>query len=301
MTNVAMMKCMLLGLLDNTSKVDPLHLQYFSFCGRVIALALMHKVQIGVVFDRLFYLQLAGKDVTLEDIRDADPYLYSSCKKILEMDPKLVDSDALGLTFVSEANELGSIKVVELCTGGKNITVNSMNRGEYVNLLIQHRFVRSISEQVAHFAQGFSDILLDPTQRKFFFQILEPEDFDWMLHGSDSALCIDDWKEHAEYHGYKETDPLILWFWKAVREMTEEQRQVLLFFWTSVKHLPIEGFGGLASKLYIYKASESHERLPSSHTCFYRLCIPPYKSMEALRCAFNIITQEHYGYSFGTW
>ncbi|KAJ6852281.1 E3 ubiquitin-protein ligase UPL5 [Iris pallida] len=103
------------------SVVDPLHLKYFGFCGRVIALALMHKMQLGVVFDRVFFLQLAGETITLEDVKDADPCLYMSCKKILEMDAQLLDSDALGLTFVREIEELGTQRAVELCPGGKDL------------------------------------------------------------------------------------------------------------------------------------------------------------------------------------
>ncbi|KAJ1376357.1 Tetratricopeptide-like helical domain superfamily [Sesbania bispinosa] len=65
----------------------------------IIALALMNKVQVGIVFYRVFFMQLAGNCITLEDIQDADPYLYSSGKLILEMDSNFIDSDALGLTF----------------------------------------------------------------------------------------------------------------------------------------------------------------------------------------------------------
>lgn len=283
------------------SEVDPMHLQYFRFSGRVIALALMHKVQVGVVFDRVFFLQLAGMDISLEDIQDADPLLYTSCKQILDMDAEFMDSDALGLTFVREIEELGSRRVVELCPGGKNIIVNSKNRDEYVYLLIRHRFVTSTSEQVAQFAGGFADILCNQKLQKFFFQSLELEDLDWMLYGSESAICVDDWKAHTEYNGYKETDPQIFWFWKIIGEMSAEQRKILLFFWTSVKYLPVEGFGGLASRLYIYKSSEPCVRLPSSHTCFYRLSFPPYPSMAIMEDRLRIITQEHVGCSFGTW
>ncbi|KAL3850934.1 hypothetical protein ACJIZ3_012816 [Penstemon smallii] len=168
------------------SKVDPLHLEYYSFAGRVIALALMHKVQIGITFDRNFFLQLAGHKISLEDIRDADPYLYSSCKQILEMDSEAVDQDALGLTFVHEIEEeLGTRKVVELCAGGKNMVVNSTNRKLYVDSLVQHGFVKAVGAQVNHFAQGFADIMSSNRLQKSFFQSLELEDLDWMLlHGS---------------------------------------------------------------------------------------------------------------------
>ncbi|KAJ4704038.1 E3 ubiquitin-protein ligase UPL5 [Melia azedarach] len=231
------------------SKVDPMHLQYFSFSGRVIALALMHRVQVGVVFDRVFYLQLAGKCISLEDIQDADPSLYNSCKQILAMDAEFIDSDGLGLTFVREVEELGSRKIVELCPGGKNMVVNSRNREEYVNLLIRHRFVTSISEQMTYFAHGFSDILSNTRLHKLFFQSLELEDLDRMLFGSERPICVEDWKAHTEYNGFKENDPQILWFWKIVGGMSPDQKKVLLFFWTSVKHLPVEGFRGCVSRL----------------------------------------------------
>ncbi|KAK4707282.1 hypothetical protein R3W88_033129 [Solanum pinnatisectum] len=127
----------------------------------MIALALLHRVQISIAFDRVFFLQLAGEDISFEDIRDAHPYLYSGCKKILEMDTKMVDEDILRLTFVCEDEELGSRKVVELCPNGKNTIVNSENRNKYVNLLVKHCFVTSIAHQEAYFDHGFADIITD--------------------------------------------------------------------------------------------------------------------------------------------
>ncbi|XP_052735586.1 E3 ubiquitin-protein ligase UPL5-like, partial [Vigna angularis] len=198
------------------SKVHPRHLEYFRFAGRVIALALLERVQVGIVFDRVFFAQLAGIRVSLEDIRDADPCLYRSCKQILEMDADFIDSDALGLTFVRELEELGCREVVELCPGGKNIEFNSQNREHYVDLLIQHCFVTSISEQVANFAQGLADIL-SSSKLQQFFQCLELEDLDWMLYGSENTISIEDWKAHTVYKDYKESDCQISWFWEVCR------------------------------------------------------------------------------------
>ncbi|KAG2395644.1 E3 ubiquitin-protein [Vigna angularis] len=198
------------------SKVHPRHLEYFRFAGRVIALALLERVQVGIVFDRVFFAQLAGIRVSLEDIRDADPCLYRSCKQILEMDADFIDSDALGLTFVRELEELGCREVVELCPGGKNIEFNSQNREHYVDLLIQHCFVTSISEQVANFAQGLADIL-SSSKLQQFFQCLELEDLDWMLYGSENTISIEDWKAHTVYKDYKESDCQISWFWEDCR------------------------------------------------------------------------------------
>jgi len=133
------------------------------------------------------------------------------------MDSEFVDSEALGLTFVSEVEELGSRRVVELRPGGKEIVVNSQNRKDYVNLIVQHHFVQSISEQVSSFAQGFADILHYGELRESFFQSLELEDLDMMLHGSGNEISVEDWKAHTDYDGYRESDPQIVWFWEVCR------------------------------------------------------------------------------------
>ncbi|KAG2312178.1 hypothetical protein Bca4012_026742 [Brassica carinata] len=279
------------------SKVDPLHPDYFEFTGRVIALALLHKVQVGVLFDRVFFLQLTGKKIGLEDIKDTDRIMYNSCKQILEMDPVCFDSAAgLGLTFVSETEVLGKRETKELIKDGKSIAINSKNREQYVNLLINHRFATSVSEQVNQFSQGFSDILADTT---CFFKRLYVEDFDCMLGGGDNMISIDDWKAHTEYNGFKKTDRQIRWFWKILKKMTEEERRSVLFFWTSTRFIPVEGFRGLSSKLYIYKLHEGKDHLPTSHTCFYRLCLPKYPKIGLMEKRLRLIAQDHVSSSFG--
>ncbi|KAE8689672.1 hypothetical protein F3Y22_tig00110933pilonHSYRG00271 [Hibiscus syriacus] len=139
------------------------------------------------------------------------------------MDAEFIDSDVLGLTFVRGVEELGSRKVVELCDDGKNIVVDQ-------------------------FSQGFGHILSNSRLQKFFFQSLKLEDLDWMLYGSESPICVEDWKAHTEYNGYSENDTQITWFWEIVGEMSAEKRKILLFFWTSLKHLPVEGFCGCVSR-----------------------------------------------------
>ncbi|KAI5080078.1 hypothetical protein GOP47_0005557 [Adiantum capillus-veneris] len=235
------------------SNMNPEHLNLFRFSGQVIALALMHKVQVNVVFSSIFFKQLAGLSMSWEDVKDADPVLYQSCKKILELDPELVDMDILGLTFVHEFEELGMLKTVELCDGGKDMVVDSGNRILYVELLVKHRFVTCVQKQVKCFCQGFSDLLLNGSVQQFL-QAMEPSDLELMLFGKDANICMEDWKGHTEYHGYESSDCHIIWFWEAVTSMNVEQRRRLLFFSSSIAHLPAEGFEGLPSKFHIHRA-----------------------------------------------
>jgi E3 ubiquitin-protein ligase NEDD4 len=194
------------------SAVDPLNLKYFIFSGRLIGLALMHKVQVGIVLDRTLFLHLAGRSITLEDIAAADPVTYASCKRILEMGA--ADIDDLTLTFSRDVHTLGSRRTIELCPGGQDIPVNIINRQHYIDLLIKNIFVDSISDQLANFAKGFSDILVNPKLQKVFFGCLDLEDFDQMLGGSNTNINLKDWRSHTQYNGYKEKDRQVNWFWK---------------------------------------------------------------------------------------
>ena len=195
------------------SGVNPGHLTYFRFCGRVIALALMHRVQINVLFSLAFFKQLAGLSVSWNDIRDADPELYESCRKILLMDDEEIDSDVLGLTFIYEEEQLGIMKTIELCPGGKDIMVDSKNRSIYVEYMVQQRFVTCVIEQVKSFAQGFSE-LMTSGNIEHFLKGLDPEDFDSVLHGNNQDIGLEDWKLHTEYHEYDQSDEQIIWFWQ---------------------------------------------------------------------------------------
>ncbi|KAI3875728.1 hypothetical protein MKW92_030950 [Papaver armeniacum] len=221
-------------------------------------------------------------------------------QKILEMDADFVDSDAMGLTFVREIEEFGSRKTVELCPGGNNIVVNSKNREQYVHLLIQHCFVKSISAKVAYFARGFADMLCKPRLAKRFFQATGLKGLDFALLGGDNPIVLKEWKAHTMYEGYRETDEQICWFWKVVECMSMEQQRQLLFFWTSVKYLPVNGFSGLPYLLTIYKTSGSDERLPSSHTCyFFRLSLPHYPSLAIMQQRLSFICERHVACNFG--
>ncbi|CAM8994499.1 unnamed protein product [Rhodiola kirilowii] len=285
--------------INPASKVEPKHLDYFRFCGRVVALALMYKVHVGIVLDRVLFMQLAGLDIQLEYIKDTDPTLYHSCKQILDMDDDLVDSDILGLTFTTEYEEFGSRTVVELRPGGGSLKVDSRNRLDYVNALIRSRFCDCTCSQVAHFAKGFEDIMPSPEYMLFFFRCLKLEDLDQMLRGSESDLFVEDWKSHTDCIGYTDEDPQIIWFWKIVDEMDPEQQRHLLFFWTAVKYLSFEGFSGLSSRLEIHRASTTMDHLPTSHTCFNRICLPEYPTYEMMQRRVAIIIQEHVVNSFG--
>ncbi|MEQ2185757.1 E3 ubiquitin-protein ligase smurf2, partial [Goodea atripinnis] len=60
------------------SAVNPEHLSYFHFVGRIMGMAVFHGHYIDGGFTLPFYKQLLGKPITLDDMESVDPDLHNS-------------------------------------------------------------------------------------------------------------------------------------------------------------------------------------------------------------------------------
>jgi E3 ubiquitin-protein ligase HUWE1 len=86
---------------NKNSWVNPEHLSFFKFVGRVIGKAIYDGRLLDAYFSRSLYRQLLGKPVDYKDVEWVDPEYYNSLCWILENDPT-----ALDLTFSVEADEV---------------------------------------------------------------------------------------------------------------------------------------------------------------------------------------------------
>ncbi|KAJ7398858.1 E3 ubiquitin-protein ligase SMURF2 [Pitangus sulphuratus] len=114
------------------SAVNPEHLSYFHFVGRIMGMAVFHGHYIDGGFTLPFYKQLLGKPITLDDMELVDPDLHNSLVWILENDI----TGVLDHTFCVEHNAYGEIIQHELKPNGKSIPVTEENKKEYVRCLL---------------------------------------------------------------------------------------------------------------------------------------------------------------------
>ena len=89
---------------NKNSWVNPEHLSFFKFVGRVIGKAIYDGRLLDAYFARSLYRQLLGKPVDYKDVEWVDPEYYNSLCWILENDPT-----ALDLTFSVEADEVSAL------------------------------------------------------------------------------------------------------------------------------------------------------------------------------------------------
>lgn len=86
---------------NKASSINPEHLSFFKFVGRIIGKAIYDGRLLDAYFARSLYRQILGKPVDYRDVEWIDPEYYNSLCWILENDPSLLE-----LTFSVEADEV---------------------------------------------------------------------------------------------------------------------------------------------------------------------------------------------------
>ncbi|EHY55694.1 hypothetical protein HRR83_007909 [Exophiala dermatitidis] len=272
------------------SGINPEHLNYFKFIGRVVGLAIFHRRFLDSFFIGAFYKMMLRKKVTINDMEGVDEEYHKNLTWCLENDI----TDVLDQTFSIEDEQFGETKTIDLKPNGRNIPVTNENKREYVELVTEWKIVKRVEEQFNAFITGFNELIPQDLVNVFDERELE------LLIGGIADIDVDDWKKHTDYRGYQESDEVIQNFWKIVRSWDAEQKSRLLQFATGTSRIPVNGFKDLQGsdgprRFTIEKAGEINA-LPKSHTCFNRLDLPPYKSYEVLQQKLSIAVEETLGF-----
>ncbi|KAK9320086.1 hypothetical protein V1517DRAFT_330433 [Lipomyces orientalis] len=272
------------------SGINPEHLNYFKFIGRVVGLGIFHRRFLDAFFIGAFYKMVLKKRVVLTDMEGVDADFYRNLSWTLDNDI----TDVLELTFSTEDDRFGELVTVDLKPDGRNIPVTNDNKREYVELITEWRISKRVEEQFKAFMSGFNELIPQELVNVFDERELE------LLIGGLADIDVDDWKKHTDYRGYSESDEVIQWFWKCVRTWDSEQKSRLLQFTTGTSRVPVNGFKDLQGsdgprRFTIEKAGEV-QHLPKSHTCFNRVDLPAYKDYQSLVQKLTLAVEETVGF-----
>ena len=157
------------------SGINPDHLRYIKFVGRIIGKAIFDQRLLDGHFARSMYRQLLGKPVDYTDLEWSDPSYYNSLRWMLDHSVEQME-----LTF-SEHQEnvshllpvqsssyyiftflffqLGESVIVDLKPNGRNILVTDENKDEYIQLIAEYRLTTSIKPQLDAFLEGFYEVV----------------------------------------------------------------------------------------------------------------------------------------------
>uniref|UniRef100_A0A8C6U136 E3 ubiquitin-protein ligase SMURF1 n=1 Tax=Neogobius melanostomus TaxID=47308 RepID=A0A8C6U136_9GOBI len=259
------------------SAVNPEHLSYFHFVGRIMGMAVFHGHYIDGGFTLPFYKQLLGKPITLDDMESVDPDLHNSLVWILDNDT----TGVLDHTFCVEHNAYGEIIQHELKPNGKSVPVTEDTKKEYVRLYVNWRFLHGIEAQFLALQKGFNEVIPQHLLKSFDEKELE------LIVCGLGKIDISDWKSNTRLKHCTPDSNIVKWFWKAVESFDEERRARLLQFVTGSSRVPLQGFkalqGAAGPRLFtIHQIDANTNNLPKAHTCFNRIDIPPYESYDKL-------------------
>uniref|UniRef100_A0A8C7JPE3 E3 ubiquitin-protein ligase n=1 Tax=Oncorhynchus kisutch TaxID=8019 RepID=A0A8C7JPE3_ONCKI len=278
--------------INPASSINPDHLTYFRFIGRFIAMALYHGKFIDTGFTLPFYKRMLNKKPTLKDLESIDPEFYNS---IMWCDGNnSLEEGGVELYFAQDMEILGKVSTHQLKDDGEDELVTTENKEEYISLLTDWRFTRGVEEQTKAFLDGFNEVV--PLEWLRYF---DEKELELMLCGMQE-IDLSDWQKNTIYRHYTKNSKQIHWFWQVVKEMDNEKRIRLLQFVTGTCRLPVGGFAELIGsngpqKFCIDKVGKE-TWLPRSHTCFNRLDLPPYKSLEQLREKLLFAIEETEGF-----
>jgi E3 ubiquitin-protein ligase NEDD4 len=275
------------------SNINPEHLEYFRFIGRLIGLAIFHQKFVDAFFVSSFYKQILGMEIALEDMESVDADVYKNLQWMLDN-----DVEGVGAVFAVDDDQFGVIVEEDLIPNGRNIPVSNKNKTEYVDLLVKWRVVTRVEGQMQAFLSGLFDII--PRTLLSIFDDREME----LLIGGIAEIDVDDWVANTVYRDCTYEDKLIGWFWRCIRESFDnEKRARLLQFATGTSRVPVNGFKDLQGsdgprKFCIQKmASWSSKSLPKSHTCFNRIDLPPYTDYWELVEKLTMAIEETIGFA----
>lgn len=274
------------------SSVNPDHLSYFKFVGRVIGKAIFDGRLLDAYFNRAFYKQILGRACDIRDLEAIDPEYHKSLQWMLDNDI----TDVIDQEFTIEDDSFGAKQIVELKPGGSSIPVTEANKDEYVRLVCAYRLENSIKEQMNAFLSGFYEII-----PRAIIQIFEPDQLELLISGL-STFDVDELKNSTQMSGWKSSDVEISWFWRALRSFSQEERSRFLIFVTASSRVPLGGFEKLqgASGTQPFQIQRLYGKegiLPQASTCFNLLLLPKYESYEQLRerLLFAVTETEGFG------
>lgn len=164
------------------------HLSYFKFIGRVAGMAVYHGKLLDGFFIRPFYKMMLTKSIELKDMESVDTEYYNSLLWIRENDPT-----ELELTFQVDEENFGTTVSRELKPGGGKVPVHNGNKDEYIQQVIQWRFVSRIQQQMDNFLAGFNELV--PLN---LIKIFDEGEIELLMCGI-GAIDVKDWKQNTVY------------------------------------------------------------------------------------------------------
>ena len=235
-----------------------------------------------------FYKLLLSHQLSVADTKFIDVNVHNSLRAVEQIDNEN-DLAALDLVFTfsssydinHEGKKRTEHKEVELVKGGSTMKVTKRNRRRYINLMVAAVHVAGVEPFLQAFCSGFWAEC--PVSMSRF--LLTSDELHKGFCG-EIAIDCEQWEQNTTYDPPSAAgSEVVRWFWRYVKEQSQETLRLLLAFTTGADTLPSGGFAKLADPFSIDVGARADEEmrlvfttagkeaapLPAAHTCYNNL------------------------------
>jgi len=264
--------------------------QYYEFFGKIIGMALRHRIQLNMNLAPIFWKWIVEVPLTLDDLQEYDfhaakviqevsKYVYLADSSLSSSADEDFFESVFDLTF--ECTLADGITKKELIPGGSRIKLSTEKKDHWVRLTEQCRLTE-FKDQIDSIARGLNSVVpLAP------FRIFSAHELELAVCGTPD-FTVELLKSVTIYEGkVSEEDPHIQFFWNVLQEFTPEQKSSFVRFVWARSRLPKHAHE-FPSKFKLQdpltQTLENPDvHFPQSHTCFFTLSLPAYSSQSILR------------------
>ena len=268
-------------IINNDNECTSLQLEYYEFFGKLIAKALIDRINLNENLNYILLKQLMHLPINLEDMKYFDIEIYHSFNQILNA-KNIEPSDNLTFSWTIKNPNTNKYIEVDLIPNGKKTKITNENKNFFIEKAIEYVVYINQKEKINAILKGFNSLI--PEDKLTIFNV---DEFDLLLSGQ-VKIDVEDWKKNTEYINYKENDNIIKWFWDILNKIRPEQVKSFFTFCTGMVKAPLNGFSVLQSsrnqivKFCIEKNNNIND-LIHAKTCFNKCLLPYYKSYEKLK------------------
>ena len=272
----------------NTVACGKKQMQYLYMLGVVMGLAVQNGVLLAAPFPQVVYKKLlrGGHSVNVDDLRQVDPVLARSLKKLLKME----GVEELGLTFEVSSGDT-------LIENGGEVSVNDENKNDYVHRYAQYVLTDCISVAYDEFEKGFHAIVSSPALNLF-----TPHELQQLVVGdacasSTKKLDVGVLRAIATYVDCDENDNVVKWWWGYLSDADAQKQRSVMRFVTGSDRIPAAGIAACIFRVTLGNGGNHCERLPVAHTCFNEVCLWNWESEQMLRQKMDLAVEESEGFA----
>ena len=142
----------------------------FELIGTLMGLAPQNQVILDIPILSTCYKILLDKQPDFDDLVEWQPEIAKSFKYILEYEEETPLEDVLARTFTIDLEIFGEKVTENLKKDGDKIYVTKENRQEFIDLYIDHLFIKQCEKQIDAFKRGFYKLFDKPMLKLLYTQ-----------------------------------------------------------------------------------------------------------------------------------